>query len=202
MIVAVDGPTASGKGTIAKALAEHFGLPVLDTGLLYRAVGYQTQLNHGDPDKAADALAACDFPDTLLDDPSLRNEETGGLASRVSVHPPVRDALFERQRAFATQAGGAILDGRDIGTVIAPEAEAKLFVTASVEARAQRRFLEMRERGVRVTLLEIADGRTIAPLIPAEDAMVLDTSSLGRDEAIEAAIEAVERMAAAGGRTG
>ena len=209
MIVAVDGPTASGKGTIAKALAEHFGLPVLDTGLLYRAVGYQTQLNHGDPDKAADALAACDFPDTLLDDPSLRNEETGGLASRVSVHPPVRDALFERQRAFATQAGGAILDGRDIGTVIAPEAEAKLFVTASVEARAQRRFLEMRERGVRVTLLEIADdlrrrderdrGRTIAPLIPAEDAMVLDTSSLGRDEAIEAAIEAVERMAAAAG---
>ena len=212
MIIAVDGPTASGKGTIAKALSAHFGLPHLDTGLLYRAVGRQVSHNGGDPDDAQDALEGCTFPDTLLDDPSLRNEETGGLASRVSVHPPVRDALFERQRAFATQAGGAILDGRDIGTVIAPEAEAKLFVTASVEARAQRRFLEMRERGVRVTLLEIADDlrrrderdreRTIAPLIPAEDAMVLDTSSLGRDEAIEAAIEAVERMVAASGRTG
>ena len=129
----------------------------------------------------------------------------------MSVHPPVRETLFERQRAFATQPGGAILDGRDIGTVIAPEAEAKLFVTASVEARAQRRFLEMRERGVRVTLLEIADDlrrrderdreRTVAPLIPAKDAMVLDTSGLGREEAIEAAIAAVEQMAARG-RTG
>ncbi len=99
MIVAVDGPTASGKGTIAKALAEHFGLPVLDTGLLYRAVGYQTQLNHGDPDKAADALAACDFPDTLLDDPALRYESTGSLASRASVHPAVRKALFQRPPA-------------------------------------------------------------------------------------------------------
>ena len=211
MIIAVDGPTASGKGTIAKALSAHFGLPHLDTGLLYRAVGRQVLLNGGDPDHAQDALAGCTFPDTLLDDPSLRNEETGGLASRVSVHPPVREALFERQRAFATQVGGAILDGRDIGTVIAPEAEAKLFVTASVEARAQRRFLEMRERGVRVTLLEIADDlrrrderdreRTVAPLIPAKDAMVLDTSGLGREEAIEAAIAAVEQMAARG-RTG
>lgn len=208
MIIAVDGPTASGKGTIAKALSAHFGLPHLDTGLLYRAVGRQVLLNGGDPDDAHDALAGCTFPDTLLDDSSLRNEETGGLASRVSVHPPVREALFERQRAFATQPGGAILDGRDIGTVIAPEAEAKLFVTASVEARAQRRFLEMRERGVRVTLLEIADDlrrrderdreRTVAPLIPAEDAMVLDTSGLGREEAIEAAIAAVEQMAALG----
>ena len=212
MIIAVDGPTASGKGTIAKALSAHFDLPHLDTGLLYRAVGRQVFLDGGDPDDAGDALAACSFPDALLDDPSLRNEETGGLASRVSIHPNVRKALFERQRSFATQAKGAVLDGRDIGTVIAPEADAKLFVIASVEARAQRRFLEMRERGVRVTLLEIADDlrrrderdreRTIAPLIPAEDAMVLDTSSLGRDEAIEAAIEAVERMVAASGRTG
>ena len=208
MIIAVDGPTASGKGTIARALSAHFRLPHLDTGLLYRAVGRQVLLNEGDPDDAQDALAGCTFPDALLGDPTLRNEETGGLASRVSVHPPVREALFERQRAFATQPGGAILDGRDIGTVIAPEADAKLFVTASVEARAQRRFLEMRERGVRVTLLEIADDlrrrderdreRAVAPLIPAEDAMVLDTSGLGREEAIEAAIEAVERMAASG----
>ena len=207
MIIAVDGPTASGKGTIAKALAAHFGLPHLDTGLLYRAVGRQVFLDGGDPDDGGDALAGCAFPDTLLNDPQLRDEETGGLASRVSVHPPVRQALFDRQRKFAEQAGGAILDGRDIGTVIAPEAEAKLFVTASVEARAQRRFLEMRERGAGVTLLEIQDdlrrrderdrSRAVAPLVPAEDAMVIDTSALDRDEAISAAIEAVKQATGA-----
>lgn len=201
MIIAVDGPTASGKGTIAKALAAHFGLPHLDTGLLYRAVGRQVFLNGGNPDDSGDALAAVSFPDELLGDPHLRDEETGGLASRVSVHPSVREALFERQRAFATQPGGAVLDGRDIGTVIAPEAEAKLFVTASVEARARRRFLEMRERGAGVTLLEIQDdlrrrddrdrSRSVAPLVPARDAFVIDTSHLDRDEAITAAIEAV-----------
>ena len=207
MIIAVDGPTASGKGTIAKALAAHFGLPHLDTGLLYRAVGRQVFLDGGDPDDGGDALAGCAFPDTLLNDPQLRDEGTGGLASRVSVHPPVRQALFDRQRKFAEQAGGAVLDGRDIGTVIAPEAEAKLFVTASVEARAQRRFLEMRERGAGVTLLEIQDdlrrrderdrSRAIAPLVPAEDAMVIDTSALDRDEAISAAIEAVKQATGA-----
>ncbi len=207
MIIAVDGPTASGKGTIAKALAAHFGLPHLDTGLLYRAVGRQVFLDGGDPDNGGDALAGCAFPDTLLNDPQLRDEETGGLASRVSVHPPVRQALFDRQRKFAEQAGGAVLDGRDIGTVIAPEAEAKLFVTASVEARAQRRFLEMRERGAGVTLLEIQDdlrrrderdrSRAIAPLVPAEDAMVIDTSALDRDEAISAAIQAVKQATGA-----
>lgn len=201
MIIAVDGPTASGKGTIAKALAAHFGLPHLDTGLLYRAVGRQVFLDGGNPEDGGDALAATAFPDSLLEDPHLRDEQTGGLASRVSVHPAVRQALYERQRAFATQDGGAVLDGRDIGTVIAPEAEAKLFVTASVEARAQRRFLEMRERGARVTLLEIQDdlrrrderdrNRAVAPLVPAEDAMVIDTSALGKEEAIAAAIEAV-----------
>ena len=201
MIIAVDGPTASGKGTIAKALAEHFDLPHLDTGLLYRAVGRQVFLDGGDPDNGGDALAATSFPDSLLDDPHLRDEETGGLASRVSVHPSVRQALFDRQRTFATQAGGAVLDGRDIGTVIAPEAQAKLFVTASVEARAQRRFLEMRERGAGVNLLEIQDdlrrrderdrSREVAPLVPASDAMVIDTSNLGKEEAIAAAISAV-----------
>ena len=206
MIIAVDGPTASGKGTIAKALSAHFDLPHLDTGLLYRAVGRQVFLDGGDPDDAGDALAACSFPDTLLDDPSLRNEETGGLASRVSIHPGVRKALFERQRSFATQAKGAVLDGRDIGTVIAPEADAKLFVIASVEARAQRRFLEMRERGVKVTLLEIADdlrrrderdrNRAVAPLVAADDAITLDTSGLDRDEAIAASVAAVERIVA------
>ena len=206
MIIAVDGPTASGKGTIAKALSAHFDLPHLDTGLLYRAVGRQVFLDGGDPDDAGDALAACSFPDALLDDPSLRNEETGGLASRVSIHPNVRKALFERQRSFATRAKGAVLDGRDIGTVIAPEAHAKLFVIASVEARAQRRFLEMRERGVKVTLLEIADdlrrrderdrNRAVAPLVAAEDAITLDTSGLDRDEAIAASVAAVERLVA------
>ena len=203
MIIAVDGPTASGKGTIAKALAAHFGLPHLDTGLLYRAVGRQVFLDGGDPDDAGDALAATAFPDTLLGDPELRDEQTGGLASRVSVHPAVRQALFDRQRSFATRDTGAVLDGRDIGTVIAPEAQAKLFVTASVEARAQRRFLEMRERGAGVNLLEIQDdlrrrderdrNRAVAPLVPAPDAMVIDTSDLDKDEAVAAAIEAVEQ---------
>ena len=137
MIIAVDGPTASGKGTIAKQLAEHYGLPHLDTGLLYRAVGRQVAINDGDPDDPADALAATEFDDALLGEAILRSEEVGGLASRVSVHPAVRRALFDRQRAFASQPGGAVLDGRDIGTVIAPDAEVKLFITASVQERAR-----------------------------------------------------------------
>ena len=181
MIIAVDGPTASGKGTIARALAAHFGLPVLDTGLLYRAVGYQTQLNHGDPDNAADALAACDFPDSLLDDPALRFESTGSLASRASVHPAVRAALLQRQVDFANQPGGAILDGRDIGTVIAPHADAKLFVTASPEQRARRRHAEMVARGVEVSYdavladVHARDARRTGPplhLIAHEDVLV------------------------------
>ena len=202
MIIAVDGPTASGKGTIAKALAEHFGLPHLDTGLLYRAVGYQCALDGGELNSLADALAACAFPDSLLDNPELRSEAVGALASKVSVHPAVRRALYERQRAFATQDGGAVLDGRDIGTVIAPDADVKLFVTASVAARAQRRFAEMRSQGREVTLdaitADIAQrdardmNRTDAPLKPAEDALIFDTTSFNREEAIAAAIEAVE----------
>ena len=202
MIIAVDGPTASGKGTIAKALAAHFGLPHLDTGLLYRAVGRQVQLRGGDPDSAADALAACAFPDALLADPELRSEATGGLASRVSIHPEVRRALFALQRSFATRPGGAVLDGRDIGTVIAPEAPAKLFVTASVAARAQRRFLEMKASGREVSLADIAADleardardrdRVEAPLRAADDAVTLDTSELGRDAAIAAAIAIVD----------
>lgn len=198
MIIAVDGPTASGKGTIAKALAAHFGLPHLDTGLLYRAVGYEVVARGGNPDDPADALAACDFAEELLGHPALRREATGGLASRVSIHPGVRAALYQRQRAFATQAGGAVLDGRDIGTVIAPEAEVKLFITASVAARAQRRWLETRERGEDVSLATIhADlaarderdrTRSDAPLRAAPDAIVLDTSELGREAAIAAAI--------------
>ena len=203
MIIAVDGPTASGKGTIAKALAAHFGLPVLDTGLLYRAVGYKTQLNHGDPDNAADALAACDFPASLLDDPALRFESTGSLASRASVHPQVRAALFQRQVDFANQPGGAVLDGRDIGTVIAPHADAKLFVTATAEERARRRHAEMLGRGVEVSFdAVLADvhardardtGRADAPLVRAPDAMLLDNSDMDRDAAVAAAIAFVEQ---------
>lgn len=203
MIIAVDGPTASGKGTIAKAIAAHLGLPLLDTGLLYRAVGRQVALNGGNPEDPDDALAGCDFPDELLEDPLLRSEEVGGYASRVSVHPKVREALFQRQREFAQQPGGAVLDGRDIGTVIAPEADVKLFVTASVQSRARRRWLEMQDREMDITLDEIErfvarrDARDInradAPLKAAPDALVLDTTSFDKDQAIEAAIEAVEQ---------
>lgn len=201
MIIAVDGYTASGKGTIARALAEHFHLPHLDTGLLYRAVGRQVTLNGGSPDNEADALAACDFPPGLLDDTELRSEVAGGFASRVSIHPAVRKALFDRQRAFALQGRGAVLDGRDIGTVIAPEADVKLFVTASVEMRAKRRYAEMVEAGYAFTLKEILDdmrtrderdtNRKDAPLRAADDAIVLDTSELDRDASVARAIELV-----------
>lgn len=202
MIIAVDGPTASGKGTIAKALAAHFGLPHLDTGLLYRAVGRQVALNGGNPDDPDDALAACSFAECLLEDPELRSEATGGLASRVSVHPAVRKALYERQRSFAAQPGGAVLDGRDIGTVIAPQAQVKLFVVASVPARAERRFKEMQQQGRAVALADIAAdlearderdrNRAEAPLVAAPDAVLLDTSDLGREAAIAAAIAIAE----------
>lgn len=202
MIIAIDGPTASGKGTLAKALAAHYELPHLDTGLLYRAVGRQVFLDGGDPDDPVDALAATTFADELLSDPHLRTEECGGLASRVSIHPTVRQALFERQRAFAEQPGGAVLDGRDIGTVIAPDADVKLFITASVDARAMRRWKEMQTRGNRITLDEIAEelrrrderdsGRKDAPLRVADGAYVIDTSELTVDQALAAAIDATE----------
>ncbi|MDX2210423.1 MAG: (d)CMP kinase [Sphingopyxis sp.] len=202
MIIAVDGPTASGKGTIARALAQHFGIPHLDTGLLYRAVGLQTKRNGGDPDNEADALAACDFADSLLEDPELRLESTGALASRVSVHPAVRAALLDRQRAFAAQPGGAVLDGRDIGTVIAPQADAKLFIVASPEARALRRQAELAGRGVAADLASVTRdiylrderdaGRAAAPLVKAPDAHLLDTSDLTIGNAVQWAIALVE----------
>ena len=202
LVIAVDGPTASGKGTIAKALAVHYGLPHLDTGLLYRAVGVQTVLAGGDPDREADALTACGFPDGLLADPALRSEESGGYASRASVHPAVRAALLDRQRTFASQPGGAVLDGRDIGTVIAPDASAKLYVTASVPARALRRWKEMNARGIAASLEAIeADlaerderdrNRAEAPLRQADDAERLDTSQMTPREAIAAAVALVE----------
>jgi CMP/dCMP kinase len=202
MIIAVDGPTASGKGTIAKALAEHYGLPFLDTGLLYRAVGFQVIQNGGDPDNSVDALAGCDFPDDLLGDAILRTEEIGGLASRVSIHPAVRAALNKRQVDFANQSGGALLDGRDIGTVIAPFADVKLFVTAPAEVRARRRHAEMLLHGMNVNFADIlADieardirdsTRADAPLKPANDAILLDTGDLTIGAAVQAAIALVE----------
>ena len=203
MIVAVDGPAASGKGTIAKALARHYGLPHLDTGLLYRAVGIAVLRSGGDPSDEGDAFRACGFEDALLSDPGLKSEAAARAASIVSAHPAVRAALLDRQRAFARAAPGAVLDGRDIGTVIAPEAQAKLFVTASPEVRAARRHAELAGHGLSVTLDHVlADirardardsGRGIAPLRQADDAVLLDTSDLDVDAAVAAAIALVER---------
>jgi cytidylate kinase len=203
MIIAVDGPAASGKGTIARALARHFGLPHLDTGLLYRAVGLNLLRYGGDPESEFAAVRACDFAQVDFVDPELKSEAAGGIASRISAYPLVRAALVERQRDFAGQTGGAVLDGRDIGTVIAPDADAKLFVTASPEIRARRRFDELVGIGLNVhyedVLLDIQardardSGRAAAPLRMADDAHLLDTTALGVDAAVGQAIAAVER---------
>ena len=198
MIIAVDGPAASGKGTIARALAAHYGLAWLDTGLLYRAVGVACGRAGGDPDRADDALAACAFSDDLLADPELRSEAAGGWASRVSVHPSVRAALLARQREFAAQPNGAVLDGRDIGTVIVPHADAKLFVTASAEVRAARRVNEGQSESYAAILADITardardSSRSAAPLIAAQDADLLDTSDMTIRAAVQRAIALVE----------
>lgn len=202
MIIAVDGPAASGKGTIARALAAHYRVPHLDTGLLYRAVATQVLRLDLDPAIEADAVAACDFDDRLLTDPVLRDDATGQVASIVSAHPLVRAALMQRQRKFAHQPGGAVLDGRDIGTVIAPDANAKLFVRATPMIRARRRHDELHKRGVDVSYDQVlADIRTrddrdssrsTAPLIAAKDAMELDTSFLSIDAAVSRAIALVD----------
>ena len=202
MIIAVDGPAASGKGTIARALARHYALPHLDTGLLYRAVAASMLRAGLDPASEADAVASCGFEDDLLDDAWLRTDEVGKLASVVSAHPQVRTALLERQRRFARQPGGAVLDGRDIGTVIAPDADVKLFVKATPTIRAQRRHLELRKQGANTSLDKVlADirarderdtHRSAAPMKQAEDAAVLDTSFLSIDAAVQRAIALVE----------
>ena len=198
IIIAVDGPAASGKGTIARALAARFHLPHLDTGLLYRAVGVATVRTGGNPDVADVALSACQFDEALLLDPELRSETAGGHASRASIHPAVRAALLKRQQDFANQPGGAVLDGRDIGTVIAPQADAKLFITASPEARAWRRQADDPEHGYEAILAEIISrdardsGRSDAPLRQAADADLLDTSDLTIDNAVQRAIALVE----------
>jgi len=202
VIIAVDGPAASGKGTIAKALARHYGLPHLDTGLLYRAVALTVRRLDLDPVKEADAVAACDFDEALLADPALRTDTVGQLASIVSAHPLVRAALLQRQKRFARQPGGAVLDGRDIGTVIAPDADAKLFVKATPQIRAQRRHKELQGHGSTVSFDKVlADirardardsGRSTAPLVMASDAALLDTSFLSIDAGVQKAIALVE----------
>ena len=202
MIIAVDGPAASGKGTIAKALARHYGLPHLDTGLLYRAVALTVQRMELDPAIEADAVAACNFDEALLDDPALRQDAIGQLASIVSAHPLVRAALLQRQKRFARQPGGAVLDGRDIGTVIAPDADAKLFVKATPQVRAQRRHRELQSHGSDVSFDKVlADirardardsARSTAPLTMAADAALLDTSALTIEASVAKAIALVE----------
>ena len=202
MIIAVDGPAASGKGTIARRLAEHFGLPHMDTGLLYRATALNLLEMGGDPESEFAAARACDLSQIDFNDPELKSETVGGIASRISTYPLVREALLERQRRFAAQDGGAVLDGRDIGTVIAPEADAKLFVTATPEVRAQRRYAELRKIGLDVHFPDVlADirsrderdaGRAAAPLRAAEDADLLDTSDMTISAAVQLAIALVE----------
>ena len=205
-MIAVDGPAASGKGTIARALAAHFGLPHMDTGSLYRAAALNLWRWGGDPGSEFEAVRACEDISSNLDDPELRSEPVSKIASNISAYPAVREALLQRQSAFARQPAGAVLDGRDIGTVIAPQADVKLFVTASDDVRAQRRVRELLERGMPAHYEEVLcdlrardardTGREAAPLAQAADAILLDTSDLDVDAAIEAAIRLVEEQLA------
>lgn len=202
-VIAVDGPAASGKGTIARALAAHFALPLLDTGLLYRAVALNLWRWGGDPASEFEALRAADDLGLDPDDEELRSEPVSRIASSVSAYPSVRAALLKRQQDFARQPGGAVLDGRDIGTVIAPDADVKLFVTAAPEVRAQRRVRELLERGMRAHYEDVlADirardardsSRLVAPLKVAPDAIILDTSELDRDAAVAEAIRLADQ---------
>lgn len=197
--IAIDGPAAAGKGTLSKAVAAHFGFAHLDTGLLYRAVGAKTLLGI-DPIDAAEALVAED-----LDDADLRTPEVAQAASKAAVVPQVRAALVDFQRAFATRSGGAVLDGRDIGTVICPDARVKLFVTASAEVRAERRYLELSAKGEAVSHAQVLSdvkerdardmGRADAPLKPADDAVLIDTSDLSIEAAIALALSEIEARA-------
>jgi cytidylate kinase len=204
LVIAVDGPAASGKGTIAARLAAHYGLPHLDTGLLYRAVGMGVLDAGGSLDDAAaaEAVARSLDADDLTDAERLTIGEAGEAASRIAGYPGVRAALLAFQRAFAAQPGGAVLDGRDIGTVIAPEATAKLFVTASPEVRARRRWKQLTARGAAIAFNDmLADivrrderdaGRGAAPMVQAADAVLLDTTDMDIEAAFDAARRIVE----------
>ena len=204
MIIAIDGPAAAGKGTLAARLAKYYKLPYLDTGLLYRLVGKLMTERGQDPDDAAAAsIVALNLDPAELNDPNLRGREAGEIASRVSVHAGVRAALLKFQRDFANQPGGAVLDGRDIGTVICPRADVKIYVTATPEVRAQRRTDELTAKGrtvrYRTILGEIKErdardaGRRTAPLAQAPDAYLLDTSALNPEQAFQAAVAIVEK---------
>jgi cytidylate kinase len=212
MIVAIDGPAASGKGTLAKRVAEHFGLPYLDTGLLYRAVARDVlRCGQALEDAAAAEKAARALDAASLDDPNLRGYGIGDAASVVGRIPQVRTALLQFQQDFAAQPGGAVLDGRDIGTVICPGADVKIFVTASPEIRAQRRYLERKARGEPTSYEAVLDDirrrderdtrRSEAPMRPADDAFLLDTSNLDIEAAFNTAVGVISRKVGQRGRT-
>ena len=203
MIIAIDGPAAAGKGTLARRLADHLGLAYLDTGLLYRAVGIAVlRAGHEPEDREAAAAAARGLDPALFADPELRLDHAGQAASKVAAIPEVRAALLDFQRRFAHHpsegTNGVVLDGRDIGTVVCPDAPIKLFVTASVEKRADRRLRELQERGVaaiqEAVLQDMKDRdardsqRSVAPLVAAPDAYRLDTTELDADQAFAAAL--------------
>ena len=213
MIIAIDGPAASGKGTLGKCIAAHYGLAHLDTGKLYRAVARDTLAGGGDPSDAEAAFAAAKaFDLKTLADPALIDGKLGEAASLVARHPGVRDALLAYQRSFALRKPGAVLDGRDIGTVICPDAEVKLFVTATLEERARRRYIELKRAGMAISeegvLAEIRrrderdKGRATAPLRRAEDAVLLDTTNLDIDAAFRAAIDLIDAAMGHAGRAG
>jgi len=214
-VVAIDGPAASGKGTLARRLAGHFGLAHLDTGKLYRATGFLVLAENGDPpDPALAEAAARRIDPMLLDDPRLLSEEVAQASSVVAAIPRVRAALLAFQRDFAAHppgsAKGAVLDGRDIGTAVCPDAAVKLFVTASPEARAERRLRELRQSGATVIYRDVLQdmterdardsGRRVAPLAAAPDAVTIDTTGLDADQAFELASGIIERALAAHGR--
>jgi cytidylate kinase len=201
-IIAVDGPAASGKGTIARAIAEHYRLPHMDTGLLYRAAALNLWRWGGDPGNAFEAVRAAQELNLDADDPELRSEPVSKIASAISAYPEVRAVLLKRQQDFAQQPGGAVLDGRDIGTVIAPDAAVKLYITAAPEVRAKRRMGELESRGMQATYDDVlADiharderdsSRAVAPLAQAPDALRLDTSELNVEQAVAEALRLVE----------
>jgi cytidylate kinase len=213
MIIAIDGPAASGKGTLGKRIAAHYGLAHLDTGKLYRAVARDTLAMGESPGDASAALIAAKALDlTSLVDPQLMDGRLGEAASIVASHPDVRRELLAYQRTFARQESGAVLDGRDIGTVICPDADVKLFVTAAPEERARRRYRELCEAGKGISEAEVLadirrrDGRdrnrTAAPLVQAEDAVLLDTTNLDIDAAFKAAIDLIDAAMRPAGQAG
>jgi cytidylate kinase len=204
MIIAIDGPAASGKGTLARRIADRFGLDHLDTGLLYRAVARDVKRRGADPSDAQAAIDAARALDpATLDDPHLRDPGVGEAASVVARIRAVRAAILDYQRSFARRQGGAVLDGRDIGTVVCPDADVKIYVTASPEVRARRRLLEMEGRGeaaaYETVLAEIRDrdardaAREVSPMRPADDAFLLDTSDLDIEAAFDAAVGVILR---------